>query len=149
MKIRSYIDKVVANGKPEEMEKLSDMLTEIIYSMKEHHHDKYEHYKMCLYKLAYGNILNEDISYKIVKSMKPLGEHWDIDSIRQVKSSMGLTYNDYDLYTVMNSLANDYGEIIDKEDVTTYVKMAKAFIEDEDATKDKVFVYFTTIPKTY
>ena len=47
----------------------------------------------------------------------------------------------------MNSLANDYGSVIDKDDTDTYVKMANSFINDEDAVKDKVCKYFTTIPK--
>lgn len=147
MEIKKYIDKIVENGKDEDMEKLYEMLVEITCKMKELHYDKYKYYKMELYQMAYGKVLNEDMAHEIVEKMKPLGEYWDIDTIKRVKSSAGLTYNDYDFYTVMNSLANDYGEIIDKEDVTTYVKMAKSFIEDEDAIKDKVFIYFTTIPE--
>lgn len=147
MKIKKYIEKIVENNKQEDMKALSDMLSEIIYKMKEHHHDMYEHYKMCLYQLAYGKVLNEEMANEIVENMKPLGEYWDINTIKEVKSSMNLSYNDYDLYTVMNSLVNDYGEIIDKENVDTYVKMAKAFIDDEDANKDKIFIYFTTIPE--
>ena len=47
----------------------------------------------------------------------------------------------------MNSLVNDYGKVIDKEDTNTYAKMARSFILDEDAKKNKVWIYFTKIVK--
>ena len=47
----------------------------------------------------------------------------------------------------MNSMANDYGEIISTEDVDTYVKLSEAFINDEDAVEHKVWKYFTKIAK--
>ena len=147
MKIREYIGKIVAKGQKEDMEELSEMLDELICDLKEKNPKLYKKYKEELYELANGKVLTEEMAHEIVENMKPLGEYWDINTIKQVKSSAGLTYSDYDFYTVMNSLVNDYGEIIDKEDIEIYVKMAKAFIEDEDATKDKVFVYFTTIPE--
>ena len=147
MKIREYIGKIVSKGQKEDMEELSEMLDELICDLKEKNPKLYKKYKEELYELANGKVLTEEMAHEIVENMKPLGEYWDINTIKQVKSSAGLTYSDYDFYTVMNSLVNDYGEIIDKEDIEIYVKMAKAFIEDEDATKDKVFVYFTTIPE--
>ena len=55
--------------------------------------------------------------------------------------------NDYDFYIVMNSMINDYNEVIDKDDIETYVKMSNAFINDEDAVKNKVWKYYTTIVK--
>lgn len=146
MKIRDYINKIVINGKQDDMEELSNMLDDLICDLKEEKPKLYKKYKDELYEIANGKVLTEEMAHEIVENMKPLGEYWDINTIKQIKSSAGLTYNDYDFYTVMNSLVNDYGEIIDKEDIEIYVKMAKAFIEDEDATKDKVFVYFTTIP---
>ena len=55
--------------------------------------------------------------------------------------------DDVDFYIVMNSLVNDYGKVIDKEDTNTYAKMARSFILDEDAKKNKVWIYFTKIVK--
>ena len=53
MKIREYIVKIGENKKIEDMQKLGDMLADIIYSMKESHPEEYEKYKMCLYEMAY------------------------------------------------------------------------------------------------
>lgn len=147
MKIREYIGKIVSKGQKEDMEELSEMLDELICDLKEKNPKLYKKYKEELYELAYGKVLTEEMAHEIVENMKPLGEYWDINTIKQVKSSAGLTYNDYDFYTVMNSLVNDYGEIIDKEDIEIYVKMAKAFIEDEDAVKDKLYEYYKHISK--
>ena len=58
-----------------------------------------------------------------------------------------LKIDDVDFYIVMNSLVNDYGKVIDKEDTNTYAKMARSFILDEDAKKNKVWIYFTKIVK--
>lgn len=147
MKIKQMLTKIIENGNIEDMYKLNDMFDELICELKEQKPRLYKEYKEELYEIAYGKVLTEEMAHEIVENMKPLGEYWDINTIKQIKSSAGLTYNDYDFYIVMNSLVNDYGEIIDKEDIEIYVKMAKAFIEDEDATKDKIFVYFTTIPE--
>ena len=55
--------------------------------------------------------------------------------------------DDIDFYIVINSLVNDYGKVIDKGDTNTYAKMARSFILDEDAKKNKVWRYFTKIVK--
>ena len=60
---------------------------------------------------------------------------------------MVIEVNQQDFYLVINSLGNDYGDIISIDDVETYVKMTKAWIEDKDAKDDKVWIYFTKIPK--
>ena len=46
----------------------------------------------------------------------------------------------------MNSTYNDFHNLFD-EDISKYVEYTKSFIKDEDAKEDKVFLYFTTIPK--
>ena len=47
-----------------------------------------------------------------------------------------------DMYIVMNSLANDYQNIISLEDAGTYIKMAHAWIDDVDGKKHKLWKYF-------
>lgn len=147
MKIREYIKKIGENKKIEDMQELGDMLADIIYSTKESHHDLYEKYKMKLYKMAYGEVLTEDMAKDIVHEMKPSGEHWSIDQTSEVKKQYGLNnISDVDFYTVMNMAWNDYKDIFG-DNLEMYVNYSKAFIEDEDAKKGKVFIYFTKIPK--
>lgn len=148
MKIREYIAKIGENRKPEDMQKLGDMLSEIIYSMKESHPDLYEKYKMKLYGLAYNYKFTREMSEEIVDNMKPRAEIWNYETTTQVKNQYGLNnINPEDFYLVINSLGNDYGDVINTDEVETYVKMAKAFIEDKDAKENKIWIYFTKIPK--
>jgi hypothetical protein len=46
----------------------------------------------------------------------------------------------------MNSAYNDYHDLF-AENVDYYVKYTNNFIKDEDAVDDKVYYYFTMIPK--
>ena len=46
------------------------------------------------------------------------------------------------MYIVMNSLYNDYGNIINKDDVNTYIRLAHAWLDDEDGKNNKVWWYF-------
>lgn len=145
--IRKYIEKIGDNKNIEDMEKLGDMLCDVLYKLKEYNKDDYDKYKNKLKGMAYNYEFDEEMALDIVKDMKPLGEHWNLETTTSVKDQYGVDINKYDFYVVMNSLANDYGEIISTDDVETYVRMTKAFVEDQDAKKHKVWKYFMTIPK--
>lgn len=147
MKIKEYIEKIVENGKTEDMKELSDMLDEAIIKVKLTEPECYKKYKLKLMGMAYGYKFDYDMAEEIVDDMKPLGEYWDMETTTKVRKDYSLDVNDCDFYIVMNSLVNDYYKIIDKDDVETYVKMANAFINDEDAVKNKVWIYYTHIPK--
>lgn len=147
MKIKEYIKKIVENGNPEDMEELSEMLDETIIKLKVYDSECYKHCKIQLLGMAYNYKFNKEMAEEIVEDMKPVGEVWTIEETTNVKSQYGINANDNDFYIVMNSLANDYGEIISKDEIETYSKMANAFINDKDAIANKVWEYFTTIPK--
>lgn len=147
MKIKKMLEIIIDKGKTEDMYKLNDMLDELICDLKEQKPKLYKEYKMKLMGMAYDYKFDEDMAIEIVNNMKPLGEYWDYETTSKVKKDYGVNAIDCDFYVVMNSLVNDYSKIIDKEDVETYVKMANAFINDDDAKKDKVWIYFTKIPK--
>ena len=147
MKIKKMLEIIIDKGKSEDMYALNDMLDELICDLKEKQPKLYKEYKMKLMGMAYDYKLDENMAMEIVNNMKPLGEYWDYDTTSKVKKDYGVNATDCDFYVVMNSLVNDYSKVIDKEDVETYVKMANAFINDDDAKKDKVWVYFTKIPK--
>ena len=144
MRIKSYIDKIVENGKDEDMEKLSEMLVEIIYKMKEPHYDKYKHYEMCLYQLAYGKTISDEMREEIVER---IGEHWTLAETETVRSKYG--YSDImpnEFSVVMNMAYSDYSDVFG-DNLDLYAKFSKAFIKDDDAKDGKVYLYFTEIPK--
>lgn len=126
------------------MDKLSEILVEIIYKMKEPHHDKYEYYKTCLYKMAYGEIISDEMREEIVER---IGEHWTLEQTEQVKNDYG--YNDIlanEFNVVMNMAYSDYRDVFD-ENLDLYAKFSKAFIQDDDAKEGKVFIHFNEIAK--
>ena len=141
------LEVIINKGKTEDMYKLNDMLDELICDLKEKQPKLYKEYKMKLMGMAYDYKFDEDMAIEIVNNMKPLGEYWDYETTSKVKRDYDINATDCDFYVVMNSLVNDYNKIIDKEDAETYVKMANAFINDDDAKKDKIWIYFTKIPK--
>ena len=130
--MRKYLDMIIEKGNQEDMDCLGNMLRELIYESP-----KKDKYIMKLKGMAYDYKLDAELSKEIVDDMKPLGEYWNREQITSVTGDMGC-----DMYVVMNSLANDYSSVIPLENVDTYVKLAKAWLNDEDAKEHKVWWYF-------
>lgn len=147
MKIKEYIEKIIENGKTEDMKELSDMLDEAIIKVKMTEPECYKKYKLKLMGMAYDYKFDYKMSEEIVNNMKPLGEVWNMETTNKMKKDYNFNVNECDFYIVVNSLVNDYYKIIDKDDAETYLKMANAFINDEDAVKNKIWIYYTRIPK--
>ena len=146
MHIKKYIQMIVDNGRQEDMEELSDILDEVINTIKEYDKDLYEKYKLKLYKIAYGNTFDEDMAEDIIRNMKPYGMRFSIEDSRQIQNQFGLdNINPYDFWIVINSAYNDYRDLFE-DNIEMYARFTRDFIEDEDAKSDKVFVYYTTIP---
>lgn len=137
--MKLYIDKIVERGKKEDMDCLSDILIDLLYELKERDYNEFKKYKNKIKGMAYDYKIDEDLAVEIVSDMTPLGEYWNMDTIRSV---VGNVDNLCDVYVVMNSLANDYKDVISLDDVDKYVGMTKAWIMDEDAPKNKVWWYF-------
>lgn len=135
-KLKKKIMKV-KNGKQEDMDCLEDILSDALRDLKEVKYDNYKKYKNKIKGMAYNYKIDEDMAYEIVENMTPLGEYWDMETIKNATGS-----DSYDMYVVMNSLANDYSNVINPEEVNTYINMANAWLNDEDAPKHKVWWYF-------
>ena len=57
----------------------------------------------------------------------------------------GVDCDPVEFYATMNMLYSDYGKVFKKHNAATvqfYVDMAKAFLDDEDAVKDKLAQYY-------
>lgn len=142
MDIEEYIEKIVENGKIEDMEELSDMLEDTMEIIKDYDKECYKDFKMKLYKMAYGSHLNKSMAQDIVNKMRPYGERWNYEETRNLQEQRGI--NDIDtpsFYTVLNSAYNDYKDIF-SEDIEGYIRFTIDFIKDEDAKPNKVFNYF-------
>lgn len=147
MKTREMIDIIIDKGDSEDMYKLNDMFNDLICDLKTKDPKMYHEYKTCLYELAYGKVILLEKAKEIVSDMMPYGEHWDIETVKQVVRDNNLKFEPSDFYLVLNSVYNDYCNIFGEEDIETYIKLAKSWLDDKDAVDDKVYVYFMNIPK--
>lgn len=146
MDIEELIEKIVDDGRVDDMHKLSEILEETMEHLKHCDEEKYKKYEMCLYEMAYGKTLNKAMAEEIVSGMRPYRMKWDLRETQKIQDEFGVgNIRDIDFFVVMNSAYNDYRDLFG-EDVEMYVKFTLDFIEDEDAKEDKVFKYFTTIP---
>ena len=142
--IRKYIEKIGQNQRKEDMEELGDMLSEIIYEMKDSHPEEYHEYKMELYEMAYGKVLNEEMAEKWVKDMKPVGMHWTMEETTNAMASLGYSFSKVDFFVVANMMYNDYYDLV-KEDETLALKMAGDWLNDVDAKENKLYNYWKYI----
>jgi hypothetical protein len=143
MHIRKYIRKIVDEGSPEEMQKLSDILVNLIEYAEETNDDVYRKNAICIYKMANSNKIDRDLAEEIVNDMRPYGERWTFDDIEKIKRDYNMDdMRAEDIYLVMNQGFNDYRDTLFGDDLSNYIKYTKAFINDPDAKKDKIINYF-------
>ena len=147
MDIEDYIEKIVENGRIEDMEELSELLEDTMEIIKKYDEECYKEFEMDLYKMAYGETFNRKMAEEIVSKMRPFGMRWSFDETKQIKQQFGINdIKDEDFFIVINSAYNDYRDIFN-DNLEMYIKFAVDFIKDEDAKQDKVFTYYTIIPK--
>lgn len=138
--IKKYVDMIIRIGNQEDMEKLEEIFEETMCDLKEYDYSKFKKYKTKLMGMAYSYKIDEEMAKEIVEDMKPLGEYWSMETIRNAIPND--QHRIEDMYVVMNSLANDYKDIISTEEAETYIKMAHAWIDDIDAKENKIWKYF-------
>lgn len=142
MDIEEYIERIVDNGKIEDMEELSDMLEDTMEIIKDYDEKCYKEFEMKLYKMAYGNHLNKSMAEDIVNKMRPYGMRWNIEETESLQRQRGIEdIPKADFFVVINSAYNDYKDIFG-EDLEGYIRFTIDFIKDEDAKEGKVFKYF-------
>ena len=145
--VKKMIQKIANDGNINEMEELSDILDEVICVIKDYDEKLYEKYKMELYRMAYGDKLNEEMAEKIVSKMRPYKQRWSLDETRSMQEEYGIMdIDEYDFFVVINSAFNDFRNLFE-DNIDMYIRYTEDFINDEDAKEGKVFKYFTTIPE--
>lgn len=143
MKTRDYVDKILASDENKKIE-MADLICEMMEDLKEKDIKEYERK---IYEISEGRELNEDKARYLIEKMKPFSKKWEINETEEVKNAYGFTdLRSIDFWIVMNSAFNDYNDLF-KDNVEWYAKFSKDFIKDEDAVDDKVYYYFTMIPK--
>lgn len=117
------------------------------YEMDGHHPSGLMHLKKKDYMRWEKNLENADGTR---------GKHFDAEHVKKVAEQVGIKYRDYDekdLCMTANMLYSDYCEVLkniipaDKE-ILAYVKLAKAWLEDPDASvegSEKLALYYWCI----
>lgn len=147
MDIEDCIEKIIKDGDIKEMEQLSEILEDIMELLKEYDEEVYKKYEMCLYKMAYGEVLTKEMAEEIVSNMRPYHMRWTLEETKRLQEEYGLTnIRPVDFFIVINSAYNDYRDIF-QDNIDMYVKFTENFINDEDAKESKIFIYYTTIPE--
>ena len=104
MDIEEYIEKIVDNGKIEDMETLSDLLEDTLEIIKDYDKECYKEMEMKLYKMAYGNHLNKSMAEEIVHKMRPFGERFNLEETKDFQRQRGINdIDEYEFYVVLNS----------------------------------------------
>ena len=146
MDIEEYIERIVDNGKIEDMQTLSELLEDTMEIIKDYDEKCYKDFEMKLYKMAYGSHLNKSMAEEIVNKMRPYGQRWSYEESRNLQEQRGINdIDEVEFYIVINSAYNDYKDLFN-EDLESYMRFTIDFIKDEDAKQDKVFIYYTEIP---
>lgn len=147
MEVEEYIDKIVKEGSIQEMERLSDMLEDLLEIIEEYDPACYKEYEMQLYKMAFGMKLNKEMAEEIISKMSPYGKRWSFEETKRMQEDYGIQNIDsVDFFVVINSAYNDYRDLFG-DNIDSYIKYTIDFIRDEDAKDNKVFLYYTTIVK--
>ena len=72
------------------------------------------------------------------------GGHWSLEETDSIARNHGIEFrsiNKYDWNYVMNMIYSDYYGAIPNE-LTSYVKVAKKFLQDKDAPEGKALKYY-------
>ena len=151
MHVEKMIQRIVDNGRQEDMEELSEILEDLMYKLKEYDEKDYKKYEMSLYEMAYGKQLTDEMKLEWVKDMKPMGK-WDFQEIEQIYSRYEIDVPIYSFYVVVNLLFSDMkrtlGTADEEEDLIKYIQAAHDWYYDEDATNTeeaKLYAYWKYI----
>lgn len=120
-------------------------MEELMDKMEKHYPELYRESMTKLEEIAYS--LNLDKAREKVVHMRPFGEHWNYDTVKQYIESKGIYKDCVKYYLVMNMVYNDYYDVATnfghQSDTEFYYELANAFINDEDGGKFKVEKYFS------
>lgn len=144
---KEYIKKILASGDDHKHHEMLEYI-ECLLKKIENKEEK-ECMERWLYEISEGRILNEMKADKLISKMKPFGKKWELADTENIRLNSGPGYEDIrpvDFWIVMNSAYNDYNDIFN-DTVDYYARFSKDFIKDPDAVEDKVYYYFTMIPK--
>lgn len=147
MDIEEYIERIVDNGKIEDMQTLSDMLEGTMEIIKDYDKECYKEFEMKLYEMAYGKVLTDEMKREWVKKMRPMSK-WTEEEVKNIVSQYGFEVPYMSAFVILNMLYSDmksaFGDGNDEESLKRYLRGTSDWYFDEDAKVDgeeKLFNY--------
>ena len=138
-KLKKYWEQASAN--PEKIKEMEEIVCEALEEIRGRCPRLFWDTAYKLHCVAYGQHFDEELAKKAVSKMKNVdgtrGEHWTYEQTSQLADQQGICCK-ADWYYVMNMLHSDFVEVLGN-DTSNYVRMAKAYMCDPDATESKVF----------
>lgn len=138
----------------EHQEEIIEIFSEAMHELREANEEAFDEIFEKLYILAYGEHLNQKSAEHWVTEMKNFdnttGGKWTKMETDSVAKQAGIdfehtNYNAWEWYAVMNMLHSDFGGII--TDISNYIKIARAWLEDKDADSGKTYRYYHNVYK--
>lgn len=125
----------------EKQEMLKEIVCDTIEKMKMYCPEEFYSTIYKIHCVAYGPHFDESLARKAVSRMKnvdgSIGEHWSMEQTDTIAKQEKINHKE-DFYYVVNMLYSDFSEVLGS-DASTYIKMAKAYINDPDASDGKPF----------
>lgn len=78
------------------------------------------------------------------------GAHWPLEHIKQVMEQKKIDHDPMEMWVAVNMMYSDYSPLakaMGMDNIGFYVEMAKCFLDDEDAVKDKLAAYYRSVVK--
>jgi len=96
----------------------------------------------------------QEVALEWISSMKnedgTTGPHWSMEQTEQARKQRNIDCDPIQFFAAMNMMYSDYCKVAEKVNSNSmdfYAYMAKAFLDDKDAVKDKMGKYFACIVK--
>ena len=130
------------------LEQLKKFVDWSLCELKYKDYEMYEELEHELYITVYGHHFNEWELKKALEHMEnedgTVGGHWTLEETNSVARQHGIEFvhmNQYDFNYVMNMMYSDfYGSV--PNETSSYVKLAKKFLQDKDAPDGKALKYY-------
>lgn len=144
---RELVNDIIKHGSDSQMTELKDVLIDLLDDVKREDEQAYKALEIRLYHILYGEKLCEKYAKKWVEKLERNdgghGEKWSVEQTENIRSQYAPNADKWEWYAVVNSIYADYYH--DKFDNTIYFQLAKDFICDKDAVRDKILAYYMYI----
>lgn len=132
-------------------EQVREFLTGVMAMLKETNGRLYKDLESNLYEKVCGNHFCEwsleNAVDKFINEDGTKGAHWSVEETSNAAKQYNIEFDDFNKYDwnyVMNMIYSDFYGVV-PNNIETYVRLSKRFIDDKDAPQDKAFVYYNSM----